>query len=190
MSLEEKRIGMGFGFGRDTGDVPPPMPTPSSASTESLASNSDLINQRSRQRNVRFTAHGNDSFVCEVDSRSGNVGSVLAPRRGVAVPSTYTDALPTFTVCQDLLLPIVKVYHHPLVPVHLPHLGREFLVLASGIPVSHSWRPQLLWIPGIVWLAGVRDARVWGVNLVSQVPRRLVSLSANFRVDSFTGLFG
>lgn len=27
---------------------------------------------------------------------------------------------------------------------------------------------QLLWIPGIVWLAGVRHARVWGVNLVSR----------------------
>ncbi|KAJ9125076.1 hypothetical protein QFC22_000029 [Naganishia vaughanmartiniae] len=25
---------------------------------------------------------------------------------------------------------------------------------------------KLLWIPGIVWLAGVRDARVWGVNLL------------------------
>lgn len=99
MSLEEKRIGMGFGFGRDTGNVPPPMPTPSSASTESLASSSDLINQRSHQRNVRFTAHGNDSFVCEVDSRSGNVGSVLVPRCVVAVPWTSTDALPTFPVC-------------------------------------------------------------------------------------------
>lgn len=79
MSSEEKRIGMGYGFGRDTGNVPPPMPTPFTASSESLASSDDLINQRSRQRNVRFTAHGNDSFVCEVDSRSGNVGSVFAP---------------------------------------------------------------------------------------------------------------
>jgi hypothetical protein len=53
-----------------------------------------------------------------------------------------------------------------LVPVHFPYLGRKSFSSYS-FPRLHLPLPQLLWIPGIVWLAGVRDARVWGVNLVS-----------------------
>jgi hypothetical protein len=88
------------------------------------------------------------------------------------------------TARQILLLPLVKVHLHQMVHVHLPGPGREYpgLGLHSHVMVvrrahadhqrnAHP-RLQLLWIPGIVWLAGVRHAAVWNVPLVSIPTRR------------------
>jgi hypothetical protein len=68
-------------------------------------------------------------------------------------------------------------------------ITRWFLYIVPVLVVSRSWIErgwdetggltvrsclvsalQLLWIPGIVWLAGARGAKIWSTNLVSTMP--------------------
>lgn len=105
MPFNKRQFCAGIGFGRDLSSVPPPTHVVSLPSPGSSASISDL--NRKPMRNARFMMHADDSFVCDVDERSGHVGLFL-PCRRYFKPSASADESPpssllgpTITCCQS-----------------------------------------------------------------------------------------